>query len=264
MAATGDTSRALLAAAGAGAAGRVVEHPFDTVKVRMQVSRGELLSLRSLYRGLPIPLSASALEVTTLFAVQNRASSQLASVGLPSWANTALSGGIAGLLAATILTPTELVKCRMQSDRGRVYRNSWHCLTRAVRETGPSVLFRGHTATLIREIPGTATWFLANERVLARLEHQSGEKRGWHSVVAGAAAGTCYTTVLFPADTVKTRIQTIPGPDRPPLGSVARTILRSRGIRGFYAGWLPAVLKSAPASAAIFGTYAYLSGVLSL
>ena len=256
------THTGMLAAAGAGIIGRLVEHPFDTVKVRMQAARSNPMSFRSLYRGLPMPLLASMLEVTTLFTAHGHISVRASSLGVEGRCNTLLSGGAAGALAATILTPTELVKCRMQIDAQKGYRSSWDCLKRSLRNDGPGVLFRGHTATLAREIPGTAAWFLSSQESRRWLKDRRGREEPWHAVAGGAIAGICYTTILFPADTIKTRLQTLPGPGPHPIAPVARAIMSSKGPAGLYAGWLPAVLKSVPASAAIFGSHAYLSEML--
>ena len=67
------TSSAHQAYAGviAGAAGKVAEHPLDTVKVRYQLGQGLPRSMRALYRGLPGPLVAACAETGTLFGVRS-------------------------------------------------------------------------------------------------------------------------------------------------------------------------------------------------
>jgi solute carrier family 25 S-adenosylmethionine transporter 26 len=66
----------------------------------------------------------------------------------------------------------------------------------------------------------------------------------WTSaLLSGGAAGTAVDVVLFPLDTIKTRLQSNAG------------FLRSGGFRNIYAGLGPAALGSAPGAALFFCTY---------
>ncbi|KAI9179869.1 S-adenosylmethionine transporter [Blastocladiella emersonii ATCC 22665] len=65
------------------------------------------------------------------------------------------------------------------------------------------------------------------------------------ALIAGAVAGTSVDTVLFPLDTIKTRLQSPDG------------FAKSGGFRGIFSGLLPAVVGSAPGAAAFFVTYEY-------
>lgn len=72
-------------------------------------------------------------------------------------------------------------------------------------------------------------------------------------LLAGAVAGFTVDAILFPLDTLKTRLQ-----------MSARDPATSRALfRGIYNGFTPAVAASAPAAAAFFGTYDYVKRVLA-
>jgi len=71
-------------------------------------------------------------------------------------------------------------------------------------------------------------------------------------LISGAAAGTIADLVLFPLDTLKTRLQ-VPG-----------SRLGAQTFRGIYNGILPAIVASAPAAAAFFGTYDWLKKTLTI
>lgn len=73
-----------------------------------------------------------------------------------------------------------------------------------------------------------------------------------------------YNIVLFPADSVKSAMQTWSElhPDKPRLNfwQMGRRIWNGRGLRGLYAGCGLTVMRSAPSSAMIFGIYETLEG----
>lgn len=72
------------------------------------------------------------------------------------------------------------------------------------------------------------------------------------SLVSGAAAGFTVDAVLFPLDTLKTRLQM----------AGASQVARRDLLKGIYHGFGPAVVASAPAAAAFFGMYDYVKRVL--
>ncbi|KAF8469163.1 mitochondrial carrier domain-containing protein [Kalaharituber pfeilii] len=63
------------------------------------------------------------------------------------------------------------------------------------------------------------------------------------SLLAGGVAGTAVDVLLFPLDTLKTRLQS------------PTTFLFSGGFRGIYSGLLPVLLGSAPSASLFFVTY---------
>ncbi|KAI8736670.1 S-adenosylmethionine mitochondrial carrier protein [Biomphalaria glabrata] len=63
------------------------------------------------------------------------------------------------------------------------------------------------------------------------------------ALLAGGAAGTAVDVILFPLDTIKTRLQSEAG------------FIKSGGIRGVYSGLLSAALGSAPGAALFFVAY---------
>ncbi|XP_030063025.1 mitochondrial S-adenosylmethionine carrier protein [Microcaecilia unicolor] len=77
------------------------------------------------------------------------------------------------------------------------------------------------------------------------------EKRDfWVSLLAGGTAGVCVDLVLFPLDTIKTRLQSPQG------------FSKAGGFRGIYAGVSSTAVGSFPNAAAFFATYEYVKCVL--
>ena len=143
-------------------------------------------------------------------------------------------------------------------------------LLSTLRTSGLRGLWLGQMGTLLRETGGSSAWFTAYEvssaHLLARrrrLTHDphltKQDLRTYELMLSGALAGMSYNLVLFPADSVKSAMQTWAelNPSLPRLGflQMSTRIWRTRGLRGMYAGCGLTVARSAPSSAMIFVIY---------
>lgn len=178
-----------------------------------------------LYRGLSLPLAGTILETATLFCANGYFKRKMYEMGqLSPGADLPLSyvlyaGAGTGFFASWVMTPIELIKCRMQvsgeiGNGGapqRAYSSSMACLRASLAEGGLPILYRGHVAMLLREVPGTALWFGAYEAFL-RFIQPPGTRREdiapIYVVIAGALGGVAYWGAMFPCDTVKSAMQT--------------------------------------------------------
>jgi ornithine carrier protein len=153
-------------------------------------------------------------------------------------------------------------------------------LMSVIHTTGFRGLWLGHTGTLIRETGGTAAWFGTKEYVASLLvahrtcrassscdkfEATSAGLLPWESALSGACAGAAFNLAMFPADTVKSAMQTeeelrprVPGASQGPKAtfmSTFRAMYRAQGIPGLYAGCGITVARAIPSSALIFLIY---------
>jgi mitochondrial ornithine carrier protein len=133
-----------------------------------------------------------------------------------------------------------------------------------LRSSGMRGLWVGHSGTMIREIGGSAAWFSTKEFIASLLLARHPEQRelaSWESAFSGACAGGAYNLALFPADTVKSTMQTEaelrPGASlgQRTFWTVAKELYRAQGIRGLYAGGGITIARSIPSSAMIFWIY---------
>lgn len=294
----------------------MIEYPFDTVKVRLQsqphppIYTGPLDcfrqslhapegGLRSLYRGVSAPLFGAAVETSSLFFSYALAQSafQAAIPSLPQGKGETLpldvllaSGAISGAVTSLLLTPIELVKCKLQYpvanpidgiSRTQKSHGVTSVITSVFRNHGILGLWRGQLGTLIRETGGSSAWFGSYEAVnimLRNRRHPHGEipdtKNGkqppapiHHQLLAGACAGVAYNFVFFPADTIKSRMQTEDLGTSSGKNQVQSTfwrtgaeLWRQQGLRGLYRGCGITVMRAAPSSAVIFTIYEALKG----
>ena len=182
-----------------------------------------------------------------------------------------LSGFLAAFWSSLVLCPTELVKCRLQVEMKTItiyatfisafvslldnltftykaMRESEALAGRPPPKIGPGKLtgqilrqdgvpglFRGLTATFIREMPGYFFFFMAYEatrHVLTPAGKTKDEIGALRTVVAGGVAGVTLWTIIFPADVVKSRLQ-VSGASTPML-TVMTDILKKEGLARYY------------------------------
>ncbi|KAG8908243.1 hypothetical protein FRB99_008308 [Tulasnella sp. 403] len=200
-------------------------------------------------------------------------------------------------------TPLELIKCKMQVQmmaaegarltsspstdaalRTPIDRKSLQgplsLFTQVLRTEGVRGLWLGQTGTFLREAGGAMAWFGTKEYIAKQFAIRSAIAQGktaeeanvkelavWQSAVAGACAGVAYNIALFPADSVKSALQTEeemrpsrmkPGMPPPPKSTFIGTfkaLYRARGLQGLYAGCGVTVARAMPSSAMIFVIY---------
>lgn len=279
-----------------GFAGKLFDYPFDTVKVLLQTQdvqgyqgpkyTGALHCLRhtvatsgmrALYKGISSPLLGSMLENAVLFwsyglfkSLMSRHDTGKQSSEL-SLFQLALAGAGAGAVVPCVLTPVELIKCRMQVQSSintgfRMYKGPVDCLVQTVRNEGIlRGLYKGNGAMLLREIPGNFAWYGVYEATCKLAVPEGGTKADVGTPVhllGGALSGMTYWTVFYPADTIKSYVQTDPRYKFSSIGSVGHDIWRSHGVGGLYRGWSVTVLRAAPAHALIFAVYEWTSARL--
>ncbi|KAF8828186.1 hypothetical protein HHX47_DHR4000796 [Lentinula edodes] len=276
----------------AGMVSEVFEYPFDLAKVRLQ---SQLLSppssdgqprfkgpmdclmqtwrdegFKGLYRGLPVPLVGSMAETAALFvsysSLKNVIRRYNASSDELTIPQLCLAAAGAGAATSFILTPIELVKCKLQvqmmttptparippihvpitpkhlpknPSSASIYSpypattasapvasshlpGPFSIARNVVATNGFRGLWLGHTGTVLRETGGTAVWFAVKEWVARVLkdrrakadpgvlsaENNPSTLLPWESAFSGAISGAVCVAALYPADTVKSAMQT--------------------------------------------------------
>ena len=283
----------------AGVIGKTIEYPFDTVKVRLQSQPDTLplryqgpldcfrQSLRvegiiGLYRGISAPLVGAAIETSSLFFSYRIAQNVLQATILPPTSLDQLplsaliaSGGASGAFTSLLLTPIELVKCQMQvplSPSSVQGPGPLSIIASVFRHHGILGFWHGQLGTLIRETGGSAAWFGSYEGASALFRKHSAREPSsiagaanddtlplYQQMLAGATAGVSYNFIFFPADTIKSRMQTeevdTSGRVRKTFWVSGKALWQQQGIRGMYRGCGITVGRAAPSSAFIFAVY---------
>ncbi|KAL3229050.1 Mitochondrial carnitine carrier [Nakaseomyces bracarensis] len=281
-----DNLKALAGGGVGGVCAVLTGHPFDLIKVRCQNGQAKstvdaigiilrearrlsgsragitLLknSVRGFYKGVIPPLVG----VTPIFAVsfwgydlgKRLVSFNDKSPGTQlSTAQMAAAGFISAIPTTLVTAPTERIKVVLQTNgefKGSFFKAARHI----VGTGGVKSLFNGSLATLARDGPGSALYFASYEVSKAFL-NKTGNEKGDGEVnlanvcLAGGIAGMSMWLVVFPIDTIKTRLQA--ASTSTSMVQATKEIYRQRGgIKGFFPGLGPALLRSFPANAATF------------
>lgn len=163
-----------------------------------------------------------------------------------------VGGCFGGLLQTSVLTPTDVVKCRMQADAR--FKNSLHVVRDTLRGQGVAGLYRGNMITVIREVPSYGCYFLVYDALKAHL-HGAGFGEWPASFLAGGFSGSITWAMVYPVDVVKSIVQTAPEGTDTRMASVVRDIVKRHGPRYFFRGFLTACVRAFPVNGVIFPTY---------
>ena len=121
------------------------------------------------------------------------------------------------------------------------------------RKGGVRSIYRGSLMTFAKDAPDSAVYFATYEYCKKQFTpHSDNGTEGSLSFLAisgaGASAGLMTLIPLFPIDTIKSRLQAAEG--KQTVGSVVRHVYSTGGVRAFFPGIGPALLRAVPANAA--------------
>eukprot|EP01018_Ginkgo_biloba_P006209 Gb_33596 [translate_table: standard] len=236
---------------------------------------------RGLYKGMGAPLATVAALNAVLFTARGQMEILVRKApGLPlSVSDQIKCGAGAGVAVSILACPTELIKCRLQAQSALVVAGTAGLgggaavAVAAVKYNGPidvarqvlrseggiRGLFKGLVPTFCREVPGNALMFGTYEALkqfMAGGRDTSQLGRGALLTAGGLAGASCWAFV-YPTDVVKSVIQVddFRRPKHNGTVDAFRNIMSSEGLKGFYKGFGPAMMRSVPANAACFLAY---------
>jgi len=146
------------------------------------------------------------------------------------------AGAIAGVSEILTFYPLDVVKTRMQLATGKSQGLVGSFRT-IIAEEGFGRLYRGLVPPLLLEAPKRATKFASNDFWGKKYLSMSGETKMTQnlSILTGCSAGATESFVVVPFELVKIKLQDKSSKFTGPM-DVLRSILRSEGVLGLYAG----------------------------
>lgn len=257
-----------------GVAGLVVDivlFPIDTIKTRLQSERGFLRSggFRGIYKGLAPAAAGSAPTAALFFCTYDGLKSHLgkwASQGQQPYVHM-ISAASAEVVACLIRVPVEIAKQRRQALSLKYGTTSLEIWYNAVKTEGfRRGLYRGFGTTIMREVPFSFIQFPLWEYFKLNWTAVTGTALTPLSVaICGAVAGGIAAGLTTPLDVAKTRIILADEhiANRSNIFNILHGILRERGVKGIFAGFVPRVLWITLGGAIFFGFYDLTSRILN-
>lgn len=264
--------------------------PFDTTKVRLQSSSNPNATpmdvIRTLlknegpmafYKGTLLPLVGIGACVSIQFSINEYMKRVFNYVndGPGKMTNTQffLSGAGAGFANGFLAGPIEHVRIRLQIQTGaageRYYRGPVDVLKHLNEVGGLRAIYRGFGPTLFREAYGMGIYFMTFESLVQRTMRKHhiarNQVESWKLCLFGALSGYAMWFTSYPVDIVKSKLQTDTLGAWKYRGSadVIRDTYAKQGIKGFFVGFSPTILRAAPANAATFLAFEWTMRLLN-
>ncbi|KAE9357558.1 hypothetical protein PF008_g3110 [Phytophthora fragariae] len=166
-----------------------------------------------------------------------------------------MAGTTARIVAASITSPIELIRTRMQGDKAGA--SIVATFQQAVRRGGYASLLNGLGATLARDVPFSAIYWTSYENLQRRLNSVEQLTRTQRAFACGAVSGAIAATVTTPFDVVKTLQQvsmTAQGSQRSGM-MVLRQVIASNGVGGAFTGLSARLARVTPSCAIMISCY---------
>jgi Mitochondrial carrier protein len=201
---------------------------------------------------------------------------------LPKEVRNILAGGIAGLVAKSVVAPIDRIKILYQVSTARFHLLGVSKVVRnIIREEGASALWKGNTATMIRVFPYSGIQFMVFDRCKQFFlrEHEifhsnnhtpasahtktsspdDRHDRKWgltpmESLVSGMIAGTVSVVCTYPLDLARAQLAVLKKKATHNQGFVSILVenYRRAGVTGLFRGISPTLLGILPYSGIAF------------
>lgn len=285
-----------------GVAVTLVGHPFDTLKVRLQTQSTanpiyngmidcakktvQWEGLGGLYKGVTSPLAGQMFFRASLFSAFGSSK---------RWLGTNAdgterrldpldfykAGAITGFIAAFSEGPIDFYKSQIQvqvirqkADPAYVapYTKVFDCVKQTIHNNGFRGPFQGLGATLLRNTPANSVYlgsFEIMKRHAAENVYHCSPTELPAGVVLGSAGigGLMYWMMVFPVDVIKSAQQTdnIIKSKRnyPTIAGAVKKLYADGGIKRFYRGFTPCIIRAMPANAAMLYTVDQVTTMLN-
>ncbi|GLV39017.1 uncharacterized protein CBL_06068 [Carabus blaptoides fortunei] len=217
----------------------IIRQMIHGVRVHKAILQLHNEGLYYLYRGILPPLCQKTLSMSIMFGMYGECHKTLSTYAINPYIVKAMSGMIAGTMEA-ILMPFERIQTLLSVTQyhGEL-RNMSHAF-KELRHYGLGEYYRGLLPILLRNGPSNACFFIIRDEVQNYLPKQrnSAIERTLTQFATGAFIGVTLSTVFYPLNVVKFRMQQQLGGQYQSILSVFMLIYRERGskLRNIYKG----------------------------
>lgn len=233
-----------------------ISYPFDSLKVFMQ--KGIHLSTISCFKNIikqdPKILYRGASLSFTIIPI-DRSIQYFLAEKLNKKYNSYFSGFILGSISSVYQVPLQYITTNAILTDKRQYVNIW----KFIQQLDIRKFYRGYLIEYPRSIVATTVYL---GTYLSLRENLSEKQKLYMSPFLGTFAGIASWLVVFPLDTIRTERQSI-NTDKS-IWNIIKDKYNFRGLRGFYLGITPVILRSIPSASLGMFAYEYTRKILNL
>lgn len=222
-----------------------ISYPFDSVKTYMQkgIYRSTSSSILNIIKSDPKILYRGS-SIAFLIIPTDRAVQYYYAEKLNKMYNPYFTGITLGFISSIYQLPLQYVCTNAVLTKRVDYQN----IVKYIRSIKIRNVYRGYTVDLLRSTTAISVYL----GTYLKLRNQFGsDKSVYVSPALGVAASIASWCITFPLDTIRTERQTTTHT----LIEIIKNKYNTRGIRGFYSGLTPIIIRSIPSAA--FGMLAY-------
>ena len=175
-----------------------------------------------------------------------------------------LSGGLAGGSMAVVGHPFDTLKTRIQADKSRAFRSTFHCAAVTMRKEGlfalwrgigPALLSTGLTSSIRFGVQAAANRWYYRYMGAGQFGELPLGQRVCMEAAGGFVAGLVLPIFFTPIELIKVRQQAWQGQRQQSAWHILRDIVQRDGVRGIYAGHSFTVWRSVIGNVFLFGPY---------
>jgi len=279
------SAKDFLAGCAGGMAQVLIGQPFDIVKVRLQAASKGLYHNAfdcfkkiimneggpfALWKGSLPPLLGVGASVSIQFGVNEktkRLARKMTGLSELRVAHLFSCGFVAGLANSLVSIPVEHTRIRMQIQGDKSVSTTLYVKS-LVKAHGITGLYKGGIPTLWRESIAMGIYFSMYEWIKSHIlqtREIKGNLSAFEVAIAGGLAGITLWFATFPIDIIKTKIQTdnLQNPIYKGMCDCFMKTFKVEGLRGFYKGLSPCLLRAVPANSVTFIVYETASKMLT-
>lgn len=270
----GDQKTIFVASALSGITSRIILHPIDTIKSRMQIQVNGFDTSSNLSKNYKNTFDAIK-TITKFEGFQGFYKGLGPSVLLTGFANSLflggyekfkhifskhvsnqntiqfLSGFFAEAVSCVLWVPHDVLKERLQVQREK---NQSKIIFDNIRKNGIRSLYKGYWVTLGTFGPNSALYLLSYEFFKEKILHQ--ELTFYNTLISASVSNAIAAVITNPLDVIKVRYQVFPDQYKSFYDAFSQ-MYKSEGSKAFWKGVGPRVLYSAPNAGIIMMLFEY-------
>ena len=157
-----------------------------------------------------------------------------------------LAGGLAGAVSRTATAPVDRLKMLLQVQESQ-HLTLRQGLKMMAAEGSARAYFKGNGTNVLKIAPETSIKLALNDW----LKHHAGrddprDLAAWQRVLIGGVSGAVGQGLVYPLDTVRTRLAVCHSSEYAGIFATAARLLRAEGIGAFYRGLAPSMVGILP------------------